>query len=236
MSWIAEFRHVSKTFKGMEVLRDVNVTFEPGQIYGVVGPNGSGKSVLFRLLCGFTLPTAGEVRIHPDFRARGAEFPQGFGVIIDGPGYVGHWSGLKNLVSLARIRKLVDETAVRDTMTRLGLNPDSKTPVARYSMGMKQKLAIAQATMEGQQVLVLDEPFNALDVASAALLTDLLRQHRAAGGTVIFASHRAEDIDQLADHTYHINDGRLEPVDTRSGQVSWSPQLGHAHRPAVTDE
>ena len=212
MTWIAEFRNVSKTFKGLEVLRDITVTFEPGNIYGIVGPNGSGKSVLFRLLCGFTLPTSGEVKIHPNYRRRGAEFPQDFGVIIDGPGYVGHWSGMKNLLGLAKIRKLVDETAVRESMTRLGLDPDSKTPVARYSMGMKQKLAIAQATMENQQVLVLDEPFNALDASSADLLTEILRDHRATGGTVIFASHRTEDIDQLADCTYRINDGRLEAV------------------------
>lgn len=234
MTWIAEFRNVSKTFKGLEVLRDVTITFEPGHIYGIVGPNGSGKSVLFRLLCGFTLPTSGEVKIHPDYRPRGTEFPQGFGVIIDGPGYVGHWSGLKNLLSLARIRKLIDETAVRESMTRLGLDPSSKTPVARYSMGMKQKLAIAQATMENQHVLVLDEPFNALDASSAALLTDILRQHRAAGGTVIFASHRAEDIDHLADHTYRINAGRLEPIDTQRGQISSPPQPVHvAHQAAA---
>lgn len=222
MTWIAEFRNVSKTFKGQEVLRDVTITFEPGHIYGIVGPNGSGKSVLFRLLCGFTLPTTGKVKIHPGYRPKGTEFPQNFGVIIDGPGYVGHWSGLKNLLNLAKIRKLVDETAVRDTMIRLGLNPDSKTPVARYSMGMKQKLAIAQATMENQQILVLDEPFNALDATSADLLTQILRDHRANGGTVIFASHRAEDIDQLADHTYRINDGRLEHTGHRNQSVSSS--------------
>ncbi len=210
MTWIAEFRNVSKTFKGLEVLKDVSVTFERGHIYGIVGPNGSGKSVLFRLLCGFTLPTSGDVTIHPDYRPKGTEFPSNFGVIIDGPGYVGHWNGLKNLTSLANIRKLVDETTIRDTMTHLGLDPDSKTSVSRYSMGMKQKLAIAQATMEGQDVLVLDEPFNALDVTSTEILTNLLRRHRDQGGTIIFASHRSEDIDQLSDHTYRINDGRLE--------------------------
>ncbi|MFT4167233.1 MAG: ABC transporter ATP-binding protein [Microlunatus sp.] len=202
------------------MLRDVTITFKPGHIYGIVGPNGSGKSVLFRLLCGFTLPTSGEVKIHPDYRPKGIEFPHNFGVIIDGPGYVGHWSGIKNLLNLARIRRLVDDAAVRDTMTRLGLNPDSKTPVARYSMGMKQKLAIAQATMENQQVLVLDEPFNALDATSAEILTTILREHRAKGGTVIFASHRAEDIVQLADHTYRINDGRLEHTGTRDISIS----------------
>lgn len=223
MTWIAEFRNVSKTFRGIEVLRDVTVTFESGLAYGIVGPNGAGKSVLFRLLCGFTLPTSGEVKIHSDYRPRGTEFPRSFGILIDGPGYVGHWSGLKNLLSLARIRKLVDETAVRDSMSRLGLDPDSKTPVARYSMGMKQKLALAQATMEGQQVLVLDEPFNALDAASVETLTGILVRHRLNGGTLIFASHRSDDIDKLADHTYRINDGRLEHTGSPTSPISSQP-------------
>lgn len=212
MTWIAEFRNVSKTFKGVEVLRDINVTFEQGRIYGIVGPNGSGKSVLFRLLCGFTLPTTGEVKIHAFYRPSGTEFPQNFGVIIDGPGYVGHWSGLRNLLSLAAIRKLVDGDAVRQTMRRVGLDPDSTMPVSRYSMGMKQKLALAQAVMEGQQVLVLDEPFNALDVDAADMLSQLLNDHREQGGTVLFTSHRNDDIQKLSDTTFRINDGRLEEL------------------------
>lgn len=212
MTWLAEFRNVSKTFKGIEVLRDVNVTFERGRIFGIVGPNGSGKSVLFRLLCGFTLPTSGEVRIHPDYRPPGTEFPQRFGVIIDGPGYVGHWSGVKNLINLAAIRKLVSEETVRETMRRVGLDDGSKMAVSRYSMGMKQKLALAQAVMEGQEILVLDEPFNALDSAASEMLTTLLLDHRASGGTVLFTSHRNDDVDKLSDATYRINDGRLQHI------------------------
>lgn len=206
---IIEVTDVSKRYAGTELFSGVNLTIEEGRIYGITGPNGSGKSVLFRLLAGFVRPDSGSVKIDPGYLDARDVFPKQFGVIIDRPGYLAHRTGLDNLLSLARIRGVVGEAEVRQAMVDLGLDPDSKTRVARYSLGMKQKLSIAQATMEGQRVLLLDEPFNALDRSSVDHLRSTLAQHRADGGTVILTSHNQEDIALLADEVYEIDAGAL---------------------------
>lgn len=209
---VIELTDVSKRYGGVELFSRVNMTIEEGRIYGVTGANGSGKSVLFRILTGFVRPDTGSVDIGARFRGRGETFPTGFGVIIDRPGYLAHKSGLDNLMALARIRGLVGEPEVRRAMTEIGLDPNSKTRVGSYSLGMKQKLSIAQATMEGQTVLILDEPFNALDRGSVERVRAHLAESRAQGHTVVFTSHNAADIDLLADHVYEIDGGTVVNV------------------------
>jgi ABC-2 type transport system ATP-binding protein len=206
---VIELNAVSKSYGGQELFADVSWKVEQGRIYGLAGPNGSGKSVLFRIMTGFVRPDSGSVAIDPAFMDGGRVFPRAFGVVIDRPGYLAHKTGLENLMALARIRRGVGEPEVRAAMAALGLDAASKTRVGRYSLGMKQKLSIAQAVMERQRVLVLDEPFNALDRTSVGAVRDLLRAHRQAGGTVVFTSHNPQDLELLADCVYEIDGGRL---------------------------
>jgi ABC-2 type transport system ATP-binding protein len=204
-----ELTDVSKRYGAIELFSGVNLTIEEGRIYGIAGANGSGKSVLFRILTGFVRPDSGTVTIDPRHMGARDTFPKDFGIIIDGPGYLSQKSGLENLLALARIRDIIGENDVRQAMTDIGLDPDSKTRVGNYSAGMKQKLSIAQATMEGQRVLVLDEPFNALDRSSVQQLREKLKAHRQNGGTVILTSHNHEDIAILADEEYELDGGTL---------------------------
>lgn len=209
---IIECTDVAKSFKGVPLLSGVDLTVEEGRIYGLTGPNGSGKSVLLKMLCGFISPDSGTVAIDPAYMSAGAVFPQEFGVIIDRPAYIAGLSGLDNLLGLARIRNVIGEEEVRAAMASIGLDPASRTKVGRYSLGMKQKLSIVQATMEHQRMLVLDEPFNALDKSSVAHVRAMLDEHRANGGTIILTSHNDADIELLADEVHEIDGGTLTRV------------------------
>jgi ABC-2 type transport system ATP-binding protein len=207
---VIELDRVTKSFKGVPLFDNASATFEAGNIYGIVGPNGSGKSVLFKMICGFILPDTGTVTIDPQYQSPSRTFPEQFGIIIDRPGYLPHKTGLDNLRDLGRIRGTIGDAEIRAAMEKVGLAPDLKQKARNYSLGMKQKLALAQAIMEEQEVLILDEPFNALDVDSVDLVRNLLKKHREQGRTVIFTSHNREDIDVLADHTLRISNSRLE--------------------------
>lgn len=207
---VLEMTDVSKSYGGIELFSGVDLRIEAGSSYGIRGPNGSGKSVLFRLLTGFVRPDSGTVRIDPRFMDPKNIFPREFGVLIDRPGYIAGKNGLDNLLALARIRGLVGDAEVRMAMESLGLDPASRTRVGRYSLGMKQKLSLIQAMMEGQQVLVLDEPFNALDRSAAQKVHELLRAHKDQGGTLILTSHNDQDLDLLADEIHEIDDGKLQ--------------------------
>lgn len=203
---------VSKTYRKRVLFSGVHVAIEPGTSVGLVGPNGSGKSVLLRIMCGFVTPDSGQALIDRACFDEGALFPAAFGVLIDRPGYIAHATGLENLLRLASIRKKIGEDTVRAWMQRLDLDPGSSTRLRNYSLGMKQKLAIAQAVMEGQRVLVLDEPFNALDESSARTVREIMHAHRERGGTIVFTSHDRRDITDLADRTLVIDGERVREV------------------------
>lgn len=206
---IVEMIDVSKSYGSNVLFQGVNLAIEDGRIYGLKGPNGSGKSVLFRLMTGFVLPDTGSITFDPRCRNPRNTFPQEFGIVIDRPGYMAGRTGLDNLLSLAQIRGVIGEAEVREGMRGFGLDPDSSTKVGRYSLGMKQKLSLAQAVMEGQRVLILDEPFNALDHASSEALRERLATHRASGGTVVMTSHNEQDFAVLADEIHEIDQGAL---------------------------
>lgn len=208
---IIELNDVSKTFRGNPVLRNVSATFEQGRIYGIVGPNGSGKSVLFKLICGFLRPDTGTISISPEYLNPKRSFPESFGVIIDRPGYLDHSTGLENLQELAAIRHTIGDTEIRSAMKEVGLDPDLKQKVRNYSLGMKQKLSLAQAIMEDPSVLLLDEPFNALDHDSTTRARDIVLSLKARGKTVLFTSHNAEDISLLSDEVLRIESNTLLP-------------------------
>ncbi|SES01961.1 ABC-2 type transport system ATP-binding protein [Gracilibacillus ureilyticus] len=209
---IIEVSNVTKAFKGLTIFQGIHVQFEKGRIYGIVGPNGSGKSVLFKLICGFIRPDSGEVLIHPDYQEKGANFPKNIGIIIDRPGYLDNITGFENLKRLAIIQNIISDQEIRQALQTVGLDPDAKQKVRNYSLGMKQKLSLAQAIMENKEVLILDEPFNALDQDSVSNIRQLLLDFKSQGKTIILTSHNQEDIDLLCDEVYRINQQKLEKV------------------------
>ncbi|SDT05348.1 ABC-2 type transport system ATP-binding protein [Paenibacillaceae bacterium GAS479] len=206
---IIEVDRVSKSFKGNVLFQNVSLAFEKGKIHGLVGPNGSGKSVFFKMICGFTRPDQGEIIIHPDYRRKSTDFPKNFGIIIDRPGYLANKTGFENLKRWAGILNLIDDHVIMETMKKVGLGPELKQKVKNYSLGMKQKLAFAQAIMENQEVLILDEPFNAMDSESVNHTRQLLLNMKNENKTVILTSHNQEDIDILCDHVYIIQNQKI---------------------------
>jgi ABC-2 type transport system ATP-binding protein len=212
---VIEIRELTLSLGGNPVFCDASATFDAGRTCGLVGPNGSGKSVLLKLICGFLSPNSGEVFVDPRYLSRGRTFPEHFGIAIDGPAYLPHITGLANLQELANIQKKISTREIRAAMQRLDLDPDSKQRVGNYSLGMKQKLSLTQAFMEDPDVLLLDEPFNALDARSVTLVKDILRDLRAAGKTMIFTSHNAVDIAELSDAIVEIDGLSLRTRDAR---------------------
>ncbi|MBW7453166.1 ATP-binding cassette domain-containing protein [Paenibacillus sepulcri] len=212
---LIEVVNVSKSFKGNLLLNHANATFEQGKIYGITGPNGSGKSVLFKLICGFIKPDQGEVHIHPKYRNKQSDFPSNFGIIIDRPGYIAGQTGFENLKRWADIQHKISDQEIQSTMRLVGLDPAARQKLKSYSLGMKQKIALAQAIMENQDVLILDEPFNALDIDSVKNIRELLLNYKQDGKTIILTSHNQEDIDLLCDQVFRIRNQKLENVEPK---------------------
>ena len=207
-----KLEQVTKGYQGNPLFADVDLTIQKGDIVGITGPNGSGKSVLFKMICGFIHPDAGTITVRNEQLGPTRRFPENVGVIIDRPGYIAHKSGFENLKQLAAIRKVITDADIEHAMRTVGLQPGNRQKVKQYSLGMKQKLAIAQAIMEQQDILILDEAFNALDHDSVLRLRELLLSFKKEGKTIILTSHNQQDIDALCDAVYRINQGRLEQV------------------------
>ncbi|WP_108306894.1 ABC transporter ATP-binding protein [Metalysinibacillus jejuensis] len=209
---IITLKNVSKTYKGLTLFSNVDLNIDKGKIYGIVGPNGSGKSVLFKMICGFVFPDEGNIFVEGTEIGKRKRFPDNFGIIIDRPGYIPNKTGFQNLKELALIKGKISDERISEAMEIVGLQPNAKQKVKNYSLGMKQKLAIAQAFMEDQQVLILDEPFNALDAGSVDRIRRLLLSFKDEGRTILITSHNQEDIRVLCDNVYRINDTQLEVV------------------------
>nr|WP_216674026.1 ABC transporter ATP-binding protein [Saccharibacillus endophyticus] len=201
---------ISKSFRGVRLFEEASAVFEKGKIHGLVGLNGSGKSVLFRMICGFLLPDRGSIEIDPAYRRGAGGFPDSFGIMIDRPGYLAGQTGYENLRRLAEVRGQIGKEEIRRSMKAVGLDPDLRQKMRHYSLGMKQKIALAQSFMEGQQVLVLDEPFNALDERSVGQVRELLMAFRTEGRTILLTSHHRSDIEMLCDYVYRIENRKLE--------------------------
>lgn len=209
MEPIISLNQVSKSFSGRRVLSCVSLNIQKGSTVGVVGTNGSGKSVLFNLICGFLIPDSGQIRVRGRILGKGRDFPENVGVLINSPGFIGLNTGLQNLRYLAGIRGVAGEKEIRSAMHKVGLDPEDKTKVEHYSLGMKQKLGIAQAIMENQDILILDEPFNALDYKTYNDTKEIIRILQAEGRTILMTSHNYADLETLCTHLYAIEDGKL---------------------------
>ena len=208
MEKMIEIRGLSKTYGKHRVLNDIGVDFEKGKIHGIIGRNGSGKTVLMKCICGFTKPDSGSILVGGE-KVSGSQMPSGIGIIIESPGFIDNMSGFKNLQMLASIRKQISKDKIRETMRRLELDPDEKKPVRTYSLGMRQRLGIAQAIMEDPELLILDEPMNSLDKKGVEMVRNILKQMRENGTTILLASHYAEDIDALCDTVSEMDQGVL---------------------------
>lgn len=201
---MVELRNVSKAYKNNVLFTNLNLTVPRGDICGILGENGSGKSVLLKMICGFALPDAGEILVGGEKIEKG-KFPRDIGVILDCTGFLPGETGLDNLLLLASIRGKADRAQVEETMRRVGLKPELEVTMGRYSQGMRQRLAIAQALMEKPSLLVLDEPFNAIDIKSAAHFRKLFRElNEKERVTIILTSHYSQDVQELCRHTYDI--------------------------------
>lgn len=209
---LIEMKDVSKSYKGLVLFENTDLSIEKGKIYGLIGPNGSGKSVLFKMMCRFVFPDQGTVTVRGIQLGKQNRFPDNFGVIIDRPGYLGNKTGFENLKYLAMIQNQVTDDQIKYAMTAVGLQPAARQKVKNYSLGMKQKLALAQAIMEDQEVLLLDEPFNALDIDSVEKIRDLLFLLKEQGKTIVLTSHNQEDIDILCDHVFRVRNYGLEQL------------------------
>lgn len=195
-----EVMHVYKSFGKERVLIDVNFSIPPGSIYGVVGNNGSGKTVLMKCICGFMKCDRGKIVVNGRQVGKEVDFPDRLGVIIETPGFIPNLTGYKNLKILAALKGRIGKSEIRETLQRVGLDPDMKKPVSKYSLGMRQRLGIAQAIMEDPDVLILDEPFNGLDRYGLVEIRALLKDLKADGKSILLASHNAQDIEELCDH------------------------------------
>ncbi len=198
--------HVYKSFGKERVLNDISFTIPPGTIYGVVGNNGSGKTVLMKCICGFMKCDQGTILVNGKRVGKEVDFPDRLGVIIETPGFIPNLTGYKNLKILAALKGRIGKKEIRETLEKVGLAPDMKKPVAKYSLGMRQRLGIAQAIMEDPSVLVLDEPFNGLDRYGVVEIRSLLKELKADGKSILLASHNAQDIEELCDQVKDLMD------------------------------
>lgn len=212
--------HVTKRFRDQTVLQDVSCSFEDGKIHGIVGANGSGKTVLMKCICGFLLPDSGRVLIDGKQVGKSFDFPPSLGLIIETPGFLPMRSGMGNLKLLAAIRHRARKEDLIRAMERVGLDPGLKKPVGKYSLGMRQRLGLAQAIMEDPKLLILDEPFNGLDQTGAAEIRSLLLQLKAEGKTILLSSHIQTDIDTLCDTILELDAGKIQRFD-HSPRQSW---------------
>lgn len=208
MSAIVKLDSVSKSFKKDSVLTDVSVEFEQGKIYGIVGKNGAGKTVLFKVIAGFLRPTSGHVYVKDKEIGVNSDFAEDIGLIIETPGFLSQYSAYKNLEYLASIRNKITEKEIREAIRLVGLDDKSKKKVGKFSLGMRQRLGIAQAIMENPELIILDEPMNGLDKNGIAIVKDLLRKLKEEGKTIIMASHYAEDM-EICDEVFEMEDGKL---------------------------
>lgn len=209
MGTVVRLEDYCKSFKSAEVLKNINLTLDSGKVIGLKGKNGSGKTMLMRAISGLILPTSGKVYINDKELGRHISFPPSIGILIENPSFISNYTGFKNLKILASIQNRISDDEIRDAIRKVGLDPDDKRTFKKYSLGMKQRLGIAAAIMERPDIVILDEPINALDEAGAGLIKGLLDELKANGSLIIIACHDTEELNYLSDEIYEIYDGEI---------------------------
>lgn len=206
-------RNVSLILDKTVILDGVCMEMEKGKIYGLIGRNGSGKTMLMKCICGFVKPSRGEILVQGKTVGKDVDFPENMGILIENPGFIPYESGIKNLKMLADLNRKIDRQKIEDTMRLAGLDPKLKRHVQKYSLGMKQRLGIAQAIMEDPEILILDEPMNGLDKEGAEDMRELFLKLKKQGKTILIASHSSEDIDRLCDQVWEMEHGKAKRPD-----------------------
>ena len=201
--------HVSKTIKGIDILTDISMVLTSGHIVGFRGVNGSGKTMLMRLISGLIRPTNGTVSIDGKVLSKDISFPPSIGTLIENPAFLDGYSGFENLRILASIHNRITSENIKATISAVGLDPESHKAYRKYSLGMKQRLGIAAAVMEHPELILLDEPTNALDVDGVAMVKEIIQKEKDRGALINLCCHDSEVLNALADEVYHIQEGKL---------------------------
>ena len=210
MECMIEIENLSLTMKKQVILSDINLTFEKGKIHGLIGRNGSGKTMLMKCILGFIRPSQGTIWVDHKRIGKEVDFPPHTGVIIETPGFIPHYSGYKNLKVLAELNGKIDRGQIIHTMELVGLNPNLRRPIKKYSLGMRQRLGIAAAIMGKPDIILLDEPINAIDAEGVSVIRDAIRALMDDERIIIIACHDKEEMEYMADTVLHMSEGRLE--------------------------
>ncbi len=205
-----EIKDISKKIGEDYVLREINLSMDKGRIYGLQGKNGCGKSMLMRVICGLVLPTEGKVIIDGEELGKDISFPRSIGVLIEKPGFLDSYSGYQNLKMLASIQGRVEEEGILKTIQRVGLEDVMHKKFRKYSLGMKQKLGIAAAILERPDIVILDEPANALDEKSEEKLWKIVREEKERGALVIVSCHTSEILETVTDQIFRMDGGKMK--------------------------
>lgn len=203
-----KINNLTKKIHGTTVLNNISLEFNSNKIYGLSGKNGSGKTMLMRAISGLIKPTTGEIIIGDGIMGKDFSFPPSIGVLIENPAFIPKYTGFKNLKLLASIQNKISDTEIKQTLNDVGLNPDDKRPYRKYSLGMKQRLGIACAIMERPEIILLDEPINALDESGVALIKELLLRFRD-NSIIIISCHDREELEYLSDEIFVMSEGRI---------------------------
>jgi ABC-2 type transport system ATP-binding protein len=205
---IIKLTDLSKTIKGTKVLDNINLELTSGKVYGLKGKNGSGKTMLMRAICGL-IRTDGSIEIDGKILGKDMSFPESIGVLIENPAFISNYTGFKNLKVLASIQNRIGDEDIRKALRQVQLDPDDKRTYRKYSLGMKQKLGIAAAFMENPDIIILDEPINALDEAAAKQVHEILDEQKNRGALIIIACHDKEELEMLSDEIIEISEGTV---------------------------
>lgn len=209
---IIEIINYTKKYNDTCILNNINVTLKKGKCYGFIGRNGSGKSMLFKAISGFIKPTSGIIKVRGQIIGKDIDFPDNTGILIESPGYLPQYTAFENLKFLASINKKIGDKEIKETLDSLQLHWISDKKVKNFSLGMKQKLGIAQAIMENQDILILDEPMNGLDKEGVNIVRKRLLEEKDKGKTILLASHIQDDIEILCDNVFEMDNGNIQLI------------------------